>query len=167
MNMPGTELHFIVLALIGFDILIVAAIGFLIRKIKTDQPRPSFDKALALIENLMKEADETERRFGLQLAEKRRLIAQLNQQLDKRIISLNVLFNRADLLSYASLDSDAKAKAASAEATVNKQQAQIVRLARKGFTANQIAQKLSLPKEEVQLVLNLKRKLSESSGGES
>jgi DNA-binding NarL/FixJ family response regulator len=87
--------------------------------------------------------------------------------LDQRIISLNVLFNRADLLSAASLDSDAKAKAASAEAALNKQQAQIVHLARKGFTANQIAQKLSLPKGEVQLVLNLKRKLSESGGDES
>jgi hypothetical protein len=166
--MPVAEFKFIVFALIAFDILIVAAIVFLIKRVKTPSPAPSFDKALSMIENLIKEADETERRFGLQMKEKRRLITQLNQQLDKRIISLNILFNRADLLATASPGgTGSSSTSASATDTVDKQQAQIVSLARKGHKAAEIAQKLSIPKGEVQLVLNLKRQLTETGGSGS
>ena len=158
--MPVLDLKLLVLALIGFDALIIVVFVYLIRKIRLSAQSHALDKPVGMFETLIKDADKTEKRLSAQMEEKQRLIKKLNNQLDQRIISLTVLLNRADILSGPHETSAAEANRPSAAS--NDQQAQILALARKGRRAEEIAQQLSIAKGEVQLVLNLKQTLSQA-----
>ncbi|MBW2001250.1 MAG: hypothetical protein JRI30_01885 [Deltaproteobacteria bacterium] len=141
----------LILAQIGIDIIIVIAFILLIRRLKPSHKGKSFDKVIKIFEPLLTDTDKIAGQFKEQLEEKHLLIRRLNEQLDKRIISLNVLLNRADvLLSHndkpVSLDS---------------QQTEIISLAEKGHRAEEIATLLSIPEGEVKLVLDLKKKFSQ------
>ena len=79
--------------------------------------------------------------------------------MDKRIGSLSGLLQRADALlsSHAQQAADAECNPLS----LNSQESQIIALAGEGCDLEEIAKRLSIPKEEVKLVLDLKQKLSQ------
>ncbi len=157
--MPFIELKFLVLAQIGIDIAILIAFIFLVRRLRHPNKEKPFDKAIKIFESLLTDADNIAGQFKEQLEEKHHLIKKLNEQLDKRIISLNLMLNRADAL----LSSHGKDAAALNGNPVPPgiQQAEIMELAKKGRNLEEIAHLLSVPKGEVKLVLDLKEKLSQ------
>lgn len=152
------ELKFLTFTQIGIDLIIVVVFIFLIKKFRQFNKGFSFDKQTKVFESLLIEAEKMAGQFKGQLEEKHRLIRNLNDQLDKRIISLNVLLNRADVL----LASQGEGAAASDEtiAAVDRQQTEIIKLAREGQSAGKIAQTLSISQGEVRLILDLKKKFS-------
>ncbi|MCP3874228.1 MAG: hypothetical protein GY699_13865 [Desulfobacteraceae bacterium] len=121
-----------------------------------------------LLEPLVKESRKAAISFDEQIKEKKRLLKELNDALDSRIISINLLLSRADALQKkleekqnqvnvsSALPSDLNLKSFSN--SVIDEQNQIVEMYNKNFDIDDIAQRLSIPKGEVQLVIDLKKK---------
>jgi DNA-binding NarL/FixJ family response regulator len=84
------------------------------------------------------------------------MIKMLNQHLEKRITSLNVMLNRTDALlfhnrQYDNMDSG----------SFDNQEEEILKLEKQGHSSEQIADILSIPREKVMLVLDIKKKNKE------
>lgn len=111
----------------------------------------SADQIIKLLEPLLKEAESAALVFESQILEKKQLIKQLNEKLDSRIISLNLLLNRADacLLNNANLKTDIDVAGI---------QEAILSLYKDGYTTGAISKELSVSEKEIDLVIGLKKK---------
>lgn len=107
------------------------------------------DRIMTLLEPLLKEAETSAGIIEQQIMEKKEIIRTLNRKLDDRIISLTLLLNRAEA-TLAVAPGDGFDPAGTQEA--------ILALYNDGCRAEEIAQKLSLSSQEVELVIGLKRK---------
>ena len=141
------------------DLALVVLILYFVKSLKSglslNASKQAAGRLFALLEPLLKEADVTAKAFEKQLKEKNRLIRNLNERLDSRIISLNLLLNRAK----GRLTGGSKAAAAQSKPPhVYDQQKAIVDLLNRGYDIETVAQKLSLPRGEVEMVFDLKKK---------
>jgi hypothetical protein len=157
--MSFMELKLLILAQLGIDVIIIILFVFFIRRLRYPNKTNPVPEGVKIFESLLTEADSVAGQFKEQMEEKHRLVKSLSEQLDKRIISLNVLLNRADVLLSShhkeAVDDDHKPFPPST------QQTEILELAEQGRNSEEIAGILSIPKEEVKLVLDLKNKLSQ------
>jgi hypothetical protein len=155
MNILTTE-YWIVFQLF-IDFVLILIIFYFLRNLKTrirvSASREVVEQVAGVLEPLLNEADSTAKAFERQLKEKNRLIKELNEKLDTRIISLNLLLNRS--AAYLSAENR---NTVGGSGHVYEQQASIIELYEKGHSAEDIAGKLSMPKGEVDLVLDLKKK---------
>eukprot|EP00831_Metopus_contortus_P026145 TRINITY_DN22322_c0_g1_i2.p3 TRINITY_DN22322_c0_g1~~TRINITY_DN22322_c0_g1_i2.p3 ORF type:complete len:134 (-),score=30.12 TRINITY_DN22322_c0_g1_i2:179-580(-) len=115
-------------------------------------------------------ADKAATSFDEQIRDKKNLMQGLNDSLDSRIISINLLLSRAEsMLDRASnapkvqlppVTDDRRMVSANdyPDEDVFDEQKSIVDLYEKGLTADDIASRLSMPKGEVALVISLKKK---------
>jgi hypothetical protein len=138
---------------LALGILILYFVRYLKSGLSGNASREAAGKLLGLLEPLLREADATAKAFEKQLKEKHRLIRNLNERLDSRIISLNLLLNRAERHL-----SDGSNASESTPPHVYDQQEAIVDLLNRGYDTDTVAQKLSLPKGEVEMVFDLKKK---------
>jgi hypothetical protein len=142
-----------ILCQIVMDGVLVALVLLLMRHMKSaisrEAAREASQHLMGMIEPLIREAQAVASSFEDQLKEKKDLAHQLNEDLDRRIISLNMLLNRAR--SY--LD-DGPGKHLAGQ--VYKQQDAILKLYNQHHDSEAIAKKLSIPKAEVDLVIDLK-----------
>lgn len=156
--MQNIPMEYWVIFQISVDLILVILILFLLRNVRAGLQKEisgqAMEKVFHIIEPLLKDAEAAADDFDTQLHEKSRLINDLNLKLDNRIISLNLLLNRADDAMQQTLG-----KRPNGNPHVYDQLRGITRLYEKGSTAGEIAGKLSMPKGEVDLVLDLKRKL--------
>jgi uncharacterized membrane protein len=114
------------------------------------------EKILSLLEPLIREADSAARLFETQIMEKKILIRQLNDTLDSRIISLNILINRADAcLASKTFNASGDPYATSG---IGDMQEAILAMFSKGLDAQTISEKLAVARKEVDLVISLKKK---------
>jgi len=81
-------------------------------------------------------------------------VESLNEKIDSRIISLHLLLNRAEL----QLNSNPVPLSKNTDKTYDHHES-IFHLHVKGYDSEDIARQLSLPKGEVDLVIDLKNKL--------
>lgn len=97
------------------------------------------------------------------LQEKKEIVKTLNAHLEKIVKSINSMLNRTDALLFKNRigNQDAYNKD-----SFKNHQEEIVQLAKEGFDLDYIADYLSVPKEEVMLVLDLKKKISRLSSKE-
>ncbi len=111
----------------------------------------SADQIVKLLEPLLKEAESAAMVFESQILEKKLLIKQLNEKLDSRIISLNLLLNRADacLMNNANIKTDIDVAGI---------QEAILSLYKDGYTTGAISKELSVSEKEIDLVIGLKKK---------
>lgn len=116
----------------------------------------SAGKVIELMEPLIREAESTARMFEEQIMEKKKLIRGLNDKLESRIISLNLLLNRAEACLSRSMDviDDDRIPADKISDT----QEAILDLFRKGLSPQDISRELSVSGQEVALVISLKKK---------
>ncbi len=123
---------------------------------------------IALLEPLVKESRKAAISFDTQIKEKKRLLKGLNDALDSRIISINLLLSRADamqqkmekrqmIMNQPMPASNSSHLNLSSDIMIN-QQSQIIELHSNQYDVDAIAEKLSIPKGEVQLVIDLKKK---------
>jgi len=156
MDTFSVELWVVIQILI--DLILIAIILYLIQNIKKilqdTISKDAAEKTIEMLEPILKESDSTAKTFEAQLAIKNDLIDSLNERLDSRIISLNLLLNRTEL--QLSMGSDSAA--VNADKIYDHQEA-ISHLQMKGYDSKNIAKKLSLPKGEVDLVIDLKNRL--------
>lgn len=125
---------------------------------------------IQMLEPLMQEAHKTAIRFDEQIKEKKRLLKELNDALDTRIININLLLSRAETLHKkleekpkqpSQMPAAAKAPLYPSSQSVVDQQNEIIALYNNQTDIDSIAQQLSIPKGEVQLVIDLKKKFLE------
>ncbi len=129
---------------------------------------------LDMLEPLVMESKKAALSFDDQIREKRKLSKNLNDALDTRIISINLLLSRADVLQKKLEERQRtiqhepvlKTVLPSREGNVVDQQNQIIDLYYQKADVDSIAQRLSLPKGEVQLVIDLKEKFIAMEQGE-
>jgi len=154
--MPFIDLKFLILAQIGIDFAIVIFFVLLIRKLRPINNAKSLHKGTKMFESLLVDADKISGQLREELEEKHQLINGLNEKLDKRVMSLNVLLNRADALlsSYDRGPADANDN----PVFFKSQEKEILKLAKKGIDLEKIAQILTIPKGEVKLVLDLNKR---------
>lgn len=138
-----------------------------------DWVRDRASDIIEMIEPLVKESRETAMMFDEQIKDKKRLLKGLNDALDSRIININLLLSRADAMQKKIEERQAQsAKAFSSlpgpeirdsfsPVAVGNQQEQILSLYEQQCDIDDIARKLSIPKGEVQLVVDLKKKFQE------
>lgn len=162
--MSFIDLEFLILAQIGIDFAIVIFFVLLIRKLRPLNSAKSLLEGTKIFESLLIDADKISGQLRVELEEKHELIKGLNEKLDNKIMSLNVLLNRADALlsSYDRGSADANDNPVS----LKSQEKEILRLAKKGLDLEKIAQDLTIPKGEVKLVLDLKTKLAQIESNE-
>ena len=127
-------------------------------------------KITNLLEPLVEESRQTAVRFDSQIKEKKRLIKELNEALDSRIISINLLLSRADaqqrkledrqdrLQQQQTFSPEYRPENQSDRIQADDQQNQILSLYYQNVDIDTIARKLSIPKGEVRLVVDLKEK---------
>ncbi len=132
-----------------------------------DEAGRTASQIIDMLEPLVKEADAAATSFDQQIRDKKSLIRGLNDSLDSRIISINLLLSRAEsMLARATNVSNATAGGSNTLAQVSNcleedvfdQQKSIVDLYEQGLDADAIASRLSMPKGEVAIVISLKKK---------
>ena len=94
-------------------------------------------------------------RAEMQLNEKYRLIQSINDQLDRKITNLNRCMDRADALLVRHCP---EADSIKNRGVAHCQQKEISALYEKGHDIAKIATALSIPKEEVRLVLGIRKR---------
>ena len=146
------DLKYLIVILISIDIVLMVICVFLIRKIRLIPKAEVFAQGIGLFESLLGDADKVSGQFHKQIRIENSLIKKLSIQLDNRIDSLNVLLNRADIL----LSDDRAVQRANLPAgSILHRQNEIVELAGKGCSVEEIANRLFIPKGEVKLILDL------------
>lgn len=141
----------------AIDLALVLLMIIFLRYFRSGIPKKASNEAveriIGMLEPVLKEADATARAFERQLKEKHRIVHDLNERLDSRIISLNLLLNRSETRLGAGSTHQAPDKS-----DIYDQQKAIVDLFNKGHNAEAVARKLALPRGEVEMVFNLKQK---------
>ena len=151
------ELKHLILLQLSIDFGIFVVFIFLIRRLRfLDKGSSSLNTKLKMYESFLTDADNTSVKFKGMLQEKKDIIKNLNEQLEKKIRSLNTLLNRTETLLFKHRQSDQDGYV---QDSLKNHTKKIVELAKKGFDLDYIAESLVIPKEEVMLVLDLKKKI--------
>ncbi|MFZ0483446.1 MAG: hypothetical protein WAL93_08665 [Desulfobacterales bacterium] len=151
------ELKHLILLQLSIDFGIFVVFIFLIRRLRfLDKGSFSLNTKLKMYESFLTDADNTSVKFKGMLQEKKDIIKNLNEQLEKRIKSLNTLLNRTETLLFKQGQSNQDGYV---QDSLKNHTKKIVELAKKGFDLDYIAESLVIPKEEVMLVLDLKKKI--------
>jgi len=151
------ELRHLILLQLSIDFGIFVVFIFLIRRLRfLDKGSSSLNTKLKMYESFLTDADNTSVKFKGMLQEKKDIIKNLNEQLEKRIKSLNTLLNRTETLLFKQGQSNQDGYV---QDSLKNHTKKIVELAKKGFDLDDIAESLVIPKEEVMLVLDLKKKI--------
>ena len=151
------ELKYLIFLQLSIDFAIFVVFIFLIRRLRLlDKGSSSLNSKLKVYESFLTDADNTSVKFNGMLQEKKDIIKNLNEQLEKRIKSLNTLLNRTETLLFKHRQSNQDGYV---QDSLKNHTKKIVELAKKGFDLDYIAESLVIPKEEVMLVLDLKKKI--------
>ena len=155
------QVNHLIVILIGIDILFFVVLVLLFRQLRQIRQNSLLSKEIELFESLIRDSGETAGQFNVQLKGKVNFIKKLNQKLDKRINSLNLLLNRSNavLSQYA----ETSVKDPLKQSLVESRRQKILKLAQGGDSVEAIATKLSIPRGEVQLTLNMQRNLGPKS----
>ncbi len=153
-----TDLKLLIFVQICIDFAIIIVFIFLLRRLAALNKDSSMHKGLQIFESVLTDAEKAAAQFNRQLEEKKELINELNTKLEQKIMSINVLLNRADALlkDHLKAGDDQKKPVVSSS-----QEREIIKLAKEGRDLATIADTLAISKGEVMLVLDLKTKIEQ------
>lgn len=164
--MLSAPIEFWVITQVAIDLCLIILFVIFLRQVKGARAGPQsgqIERVTHILEPALRDAQALAGQFEVQLKEKQRIVSSLNERLDSRIISLNLLLNRAEtcLASCARVSGEN----ATAGREVSDLQQEIITLAEKGLEAKEIASRLEISKGEVTLVLDLKKRFLEMEQG--
>jgi len=154
--MEFIDLKFLILTQIGIDVIIIIVFILLIKKTGFFKKDSSLNKSLKLYESMLSDASRISEQFKKQLDEKKHMIKMINQNMEERITSLNVMLNRTDALLFHNRQYDNMDMG-----SLDNQKKEILKLEKQGHSSEQIADILSIPRETVMLVMDIKKKNKE------
>ena len=153
------ELKHLIISQLAIDFAIFVVFIFLIRRLRLlDKGSLSLNNKLKMYESFLTDADNTSVKFKGMLQEKKDIIKKLNEQLEQRIKSLNALLNRSDALLFKHRQNNQNGYV---QDSLKNHKKKIVDLAKEGYDLDYISETLVIPKEEVMLVLDLKKRISQ------
>jgi hypothetical protein len=150
-------LKYLILLQIAIDFAIFVAFIFLIIRLRSLNKDSSLNENLKRYESLLTDAADMSVKFNEMLQEKKDIVTKVNEHLDKRIKSLHAMLNRTDTLLFNHRLANQND---SLQNTLKNHNEEIIKLAQEGFDPDDIADSLFISKEEVMLVLDLKKKIS-------
>ena len=154
-NMDHSVVLLIVLTLTELGVL-----GFFvlfIHRVKRWGGKENLLKATELFESIVTDSNKVAEQWQAELEEKQEVMRRLKEQIDRKIATLQLLCNRTESLVHASPENpDGSAKSAA----LGGRERKIITLARDGRGTAEIAGRLALAKEEVELVLGLEKRLA-------
>jgi hypothetical protein len=150
-------LKYLILLQIAIDFAIFVVFIFLIIRLRSFNKDSSINEKLKQYESLLTDAADMSARFNEMLKEKKDIVIKVNEHLDKRIKSLHAMLNRTDALLFSRSQSS---QDDSVHNPIKNHNEEIIRLAQEGFDPDYIADNLFISREEVMLVLDLKKKIS-------
>ena len=154
--MEFIDLKFLILTQIGIDVVIIIVFILLIKKTGFFKKDSTLNKSLKLYESMLSDASRISEQFKKQLDEKKHMIKMINQNMEERITSLNVMLNRTDALLFHNRQYDNMDMG-----SLDNQKKEILKLEKQGHSSEQIADILSIPRETVMLVMDIKKKNKE------
>ena len=160
--MLSTAVGFWVIVQVVVDLLLIILFIVFMRQFRAAKARQESSGIAAfpqVLEPLLKEAEKVAGQFETQLKEKQHLVRRLNEQLDSRIISLNLLLTQAEVC-LASHEKESWGENRQYKHVYDLQQ-EIIDFGEKGLSPQEIANRVGISKGEVRLVLELKRKFQE------
>jgi len=160
--MLPAAVEFWVIVQVVVDLLLIILFIVLMKQLKASRAiraSSGVEPFPQVLEPLLEEAEKVAGQFETQLKEKQRLVRRLNEHLDNRIISLNLLLSRAEVC-LASHHKESMKKNRSQRHVYDLQQ-EIIALGVKGLAPQEIANRMGISEGEVTLVLELKRKFQE------
>ena len=160
--MLSAAVEFWVIVQILVDLLLIILFIILMRQLKDSRATRAssgVEPVSQVLKPLLKKAEKVAGQFEAQLKEKQRLIRRVNEDLDSRIISLNLLLNQAEVC-LASHEKESWGENRQYKHVYDLQQ-EIIDLGEKGLSIQEIANRVGISKGEVRLVLELKRKFQE------
>jgi len=156
------ELNHLILLQVAIDFIIFIMFILLIRRLRFADKDSSLNAKLKLYEALLADANNMSLKFNEMLQEKK-IVKTLSAHLEKKVKSINSMLNRTDALLIKNRIGN---QDACDKDSFKNHQEEIVQLAKEGFDLDYIADYLSVPKEEVMLVLDLKKRISRLSSKE-
>ncbi|MGA8178495.1 MAG: hypothetical protein WB792_00445 [Desulfobacterales bacterium] len=150
-------LKYLVLLQITIDFAIFIVFVFLMMRLRSFNKDSSLNEKMKRYESLLTDAADVSARFNEMLKEKKDIVIKVNEHLDQRIKSLHVMLNRTDALLFNHRLSN---QDDSVQNSLKNHNEEILKLAQEGFDPDYIADNLFISKEEVMLVLDLKKKIS-------
>jgi len=167
--MPLVQLELLIVVLIATDFIIIISFIILARKLRFFNSAESFGKQIKIFESMLVDADKISDNLRKEQKEKHQTIKDLNEKLDKRIVSLKVLLKRVEDAEFYSYSSESVETAGTGDTnktpvSLKSRGKEIIRLAEKGCNLEKIAGTLSVPRAEVKLVLDLNKKLDLTAG---
>lgn len=134
-----------------------------------DKTITTADEIMEILEPLVHESKAAAKIFDSQIKEKKKIMQQLNDSLDSRIISINLLLSRAEAqfeklenrnfsIGETYPDFNLQNSFNRSHDDVIDQQRKILDLYAMGKSVESIASKLAMPEGEVNLVISLKEK---------
>ena len=150
-------LKYLIILQIAIDFAIFVVFILLMIRMKSFSKNSSLNEKLERYESLLTDAADISERFNKMLQEKKDIVINVNEHLDKRIKSLHALLNRTDALIFNHRSGNPDN---SVQKSLKNHNKEIIRLAQEGFDPDHIADSLFISKEEVMLVLDLKKKIS-------
>lgn len=140
------------------NLMLVGVLFAVVRHVKTvlwkEVSRDVVRHVLGRLEPLLEASRSTAMQFERQLEEKRKLILELNETIDSRITRLTLMLNRADVRLSAGSQAFSPSRA--------DRQSDVWNLFRQGLEVEAIANQLSIPRGEVELMIDLKKKALKS-----
>lgn len=150
------DIKHLIILLISTDIFMIIACVYLVRKIRLIPKIEKFEEGIKIFESLLSDADQASENFSEEIKKKYDTIKNISTELDRRIDSINMLLNRADIILSHNGKKDVQADQP-AKSILLKQK-EIVELDDKGCDVEEIANRLLIPKGEVKLILDLNKK---------
>ncbi len=150
-------IKYLIILQIAVDFVIFVVFILLMIRLKSFNKNSSLNEKLERYESLLTDAADMSERFNNMLQEKKDIIINVNEHLDNRIKNLHAMLNRTDalLFNYRSGNQDD-----SIQSSLKNHNKEIIKLAQEGFDPDYIADSLFISREEVMLVLDLKKKIS-------
>lgn len=155
MMMTTIDLRLLIVAQLGMDVALIFLFVFLLRKMRVWTLMQKSELKLKRVESVLKDVDHIAEKFQAQLAEKSEHITRVNERMEHNMGRIQCLIEQAETL--ASTREAGPESMGSVAMPVRARKVRIMTLAGKGLGPAEIAARLSLPKEEVTLVLDLKK----------
>jgi len=151
------DLSNIVLVLVLMDVLIVIIFVAFLWKSRTLNIEEGLQKKIKVFESLLGNVDHMSTHFEKNITEKYLVLKQLDEKIDQRVARLQDLLEKADKTIVAMEHHERpinREKKALAELN---QEDQILQMVNDGVEMEEIAERLSIPRGTVKLVMELKK----------